>query len=280
MPQTLSQIKSLLADHGLRPKHRLGQNFLHDANQLRRIVQAAAISPGDVVLEVGPGTGTLTEALLEAGASVVAVEVDASLELILRRRVLDHHPDRATLLIADVLAGKHALNPRLFDALADRAGDRPFKLVANLPYQVASPLLVALSVRRQVPRMDAAVVMVQREVADRLCAGPGGGAYGPLTVMVQAMCTVQRLFVLPPSCFWPPPKVTSAVVRLVRRPRSLADDPEQLRDLLHRLFTRRRKQLGSILGRTTTLPQGITASMRPEQLTVEQLVTLGRTMSG
>lgn len=267
--QTLGEIKSLLAAHGLRPKHRFGQNFLHDANQMRRIMEAAELREGELVLEVGPGTGALTERLLEGGAHVVAVEVDRDLEPILRERLADHG-DRFTLIVEDVLAGKHELNPRVVEAVRDR----DFKLIANLPYNVASPLLVNLAIG--FPRMSLALVMVQREVADRLAAPHGGKDYGPLSVMVQAMCTVERVATLAPGCFWPAPDVHSAVAKLTRRATPLTDDPARLAEMLHTLFSKRRKQLGSVLGRDFPFPAGIAADARPEQLSVEQHVALSR----
>lgn len=269
MPQTLSQIKSLLASHGLRPKHRLGQNFLHDHNQMSKILAAAELTPGERVLEVGPGTGALSEQLLDRGAELVAVEIDADLEPILRH-VLAPYGNRAQLIVGDVLANKHALNPQIFE----RLGDQPFKLVANLPYQIASPLLMNLLIDH--PQMTLAVVMVQREVADRLTAGPGGKDYGPLGVMAQAMCHVERIATLPPSCFWPRPQVNSAVVRLRRRDEPLTDDPHQLARALRRLFAHRRKQLGTVLGRQTPLPEGVDPRARPETLSVEQIIALAR----
>ncbi|MEM9882858.1 MAG: 16S rRNA (adenine(1518)-N(6)/adenine(1519)-N(6))-dimethyltransferase RsmA [Planctomycetota bacterium] len=269
MSQTLTEIKQLLAGHGLRPKHRLGQNFLHDHNHLVRILDAAEVAAGDVVLEVGPGTGALTERLLAAGAEVVACEVDRDLEAVLRERI-DTSEDRFTLVVGDVLADKRTLNAELLDRLASRR----FKLIANLPYQVASPLLANLVLDH--PAMDAAVVMVQKEVADRLAAPPGGKDYGALGVLVQAVCLVRRVGVLPPSCFWPAPKVSSAVVHFQRRPEPLTDDPHALAGLLHTLFGKRRKQLGAILGRGVDWPAGVEPTMRPEQLTVEQLVALSR----
>ncbi len=272
MAQTLTEIKTLLANFGLRPKHRHGQNFLHDHRKLDAILAAAQVAPGDLVLEVGPGTGALTERLLEAGARVLAVEIDTDLEPILRQR-LESNPNFA-LLLADVLAGKHQINPAVWTAmtaLAD-APHAPFKLIANLPYNVASPLLANLVVDH--PAMTLGVVMIQREVADRLTADPGGKEYGPLGVIIQALCEVQRVTILPPSCFWPQPKVDSAVVLLRRRAEPLTTQPQRLSAMLHRLFSKRRKQLGGILGREIPLPVGIDPSMRPEQLTVEQLVAL------
>lgn len=284
MAQTLSEIKSLLATHGLHPRHRLGQNFLHDANQMARILDAAALKDDELVLEVGPGTGALSERLLDAGVRLAMVEIDRELEPILQQRVLDHHPDRARLLIADVLAGKHDINPAVWQLLnevrktgtpdpARRSVDPlAFKLIANLPYNVASPLLANLVLDH--PQMTLAVVMIQREVADRLTAEPGGKEYGPLGILVQAACHVERIAVLTPGCFWPAPKVDSAVVRLRRRKVPLAPDLKALSDLLHTLFSKRRKQIGSILGRDAVLPAAIDSTARPEQLTIDQFVGL------
>jgi len=293
MVQTLSEIKQLLVDRGMRPRHRFGQNFLVDHNKLEQIVEAADVSADDLILEVGPGTGTLTERLLEAGAHVVAVEVDRDLCDVLRHRLGDH--ERLTLIEGDVLAGKHALNPAVVDAIAagdNRGAAEPrreewkreleeeppeFKLIANLPYNIASPLLAILAA--DYPTMFAAIVMIQREVAERITAAPGGKAYGSLGVLIQAMCRVERIMTLPPGCFWPRPKIDSAVIRLTRRETPLTDDPAGLAALLQRLFTKRRKQIGSILGRETALPDGVDPKMRPEQLSVEQLVDLARRFS-
>jgi 16S rRNA (adenine1518-N6/adenine1519-N6)-dimethyltransferase len=275
MAQTLSEIKSLLSRQGLRPRHGLGQNFLHDQNKLRRIVEAAAIEPGETVLEVGAGTGALTEALLEAGARVMAVEVDANLVAILRDR-LGEDRKGFTLLETDALAGKRRVHPEIERALGGRG--EPFKLIANLPYNIASPLLATLAA--DWPGMRAGIVMVQREVADRLTAGPGSKLYGPLGIMVQAVFEARRVTTLPPQCFWPRPKVGSAVVHLARRDRPMTEDPHRLAALVQKLFGKRRKQIGSILGRDTPLPAGIDPDQRPEQLSLEQLVELAETLPG
>ncbi|MEM7624572.1 MAG: 16S rRNA (adenine(1518)-N(6)/adenine(1519)-N(6))-dimethyltransferase RsmA [Planctomycetota bacterium] len=269
MAQTLSEIKQLLAGHGLRPKHKFGQNFLHDGNHMRRIMDAADIGQGDLVLEVGPGTGALTERLLEVGADVVAVEIDADMQAVLSDR-LGSDAVRFTLIVGDVLAGKHTVSPAVVEALAGR----PFKLIANLPYNVASPLLANLVVDH--PAMSDAVVMIQKEVAGRLTAAPGGKDYGPLGILIQALCEVRTVGVLPPSCFWPAPKVASAVVHLERRAEPMTDDPAALSATLQKLFTKRRKQLGSILGRDIVWPEGIDADARPESLAVEQLIALSK----
>lgn len=269
MAQTLSDIKQLLADHGLRPKKKFGQNFLHDGNHMAKIMDAARLSPGDTVLEVGPGTGALTERLVEAGARVVAVEIDRDMQPILQSRL----GDQITLHLGDALDGKHAINAQVLRLL----GDKPFKLIANLPYNIASPLMANLAIDHL--NMTGAVVMIQKEVADRLLAGPGTKAYGPLGVLIQALFHVERVGVLKPGCFYPPPSIDSAVVAMHRREQPMCADARALGDLLHRLFSKRRKQLGSILGRDSTLPGGVEHGMRPEQLTVGQLCELAATQS-
>lgn len=285
MAQTLTDIKTLLAGHGLHPKKRFGQNFLHDGNHMRRIMDAADLKPGDLVLEVGPGTGALSERLLDAGASLVAVEIDHDMEPILRDR-LSAHGDRFHLHIGDVLESKHRLNAAVADLLRAAsatasctnhrppATNHPFKMIANLPYNIASPLLVNLAV--DYPAMSAAVVMIQREVAERITASPGGKDYGPLSVILQAMCEVDIVGTLTPECFWPRPKVASAVVRLARRQTPMTDDPKALSGLLQTLFQKRRKQLGAVLGRDKPFPDGINPDDRPESLSVEQFVELAR----
>jgi 16S rRNA (adenine1518-N6/adenine1519-N6)-dimethyltransferase len=266
MAQTLSDIKQLLADHGLRPKKKFGQNFLHDGNHMAKIMDAAQLAPGDTVLEVGPGTGALTERLVEAGANVVAVEIDRDMEPILQARL----GEKITLHIGDALDGKHAINAEVLKLL----GDKSYKLIANLPYNIASPLMANLAIDHL--NMTGMVVMIQKEVADRLLSPPGTKAYGPLGVLIQALFEVQRVGVLKPGCFYPPPSIDSAVVAMHRRAQPLCEDAKALGELLHKLFSKRRKQLGSILGRDVQLPEGVEITMRPEQLSVEQLCELTR----
>ncbi len=289
MAQSLNEIKALLASHGLHPKHRFGQNFLHDGNHMGRILDAASLRPGDVVLEVGPGTGALTERLLDAGARVVAVEIDGDLAPILHERITQLGHDAAsrfTLIVDDILAGKHELNPVVLEALrgatsasggASGGGGGGFKLIANLPYNVASPLLInlaKLSPPAQAGPMTHAVVMLQKEVAQRIAAPPGGKDYGPLGILLQALYDCHLVGTLSPGCFWPAPKVASAVIALTRRAVPLTDNFDAFAELTHRLFAARRKQLGSILGSAAVLPPGIEPRQRPETLAVEQIAEL------
>ena len=275
--QTLSEIRQLLADRGLRPKHRLGQNFLHDKNQLARLIEAAQISPGDLVLEVGPGTGTLTEAMLEAGAEVIACEIDEGMATIVADGLARWTAPQAGLFLihGDAIKRRH-LNPEI----VDRLGGRPFKLIANLPYQIASPLISTLLIEH--PNCGGQFVTIQREVADRLMAVPGGKDYGPMSVIVQGLAQVRRIAVLSPSCFWPEPEVTSAMVAIVPKEiteRVSLENARELARFITTLFTKRRKQLGGIIGRTHAAwpaleTQGITPDLRPEALSAAQLIEL------
>lgn len=258
----------MLDAHGLAPKKSLGQNFLIDRNLGKKLVDEAGVGAGDLVLEVGPGAGALTELLLERGCEVVACEMDGGLAGLLRERFAAPFGERFTLVEGDCLSGKRTLNPAIVEALRGR----PFTMVANLPYNAASPLMAVLLT--DFPTCRAQYVTIQKEVGERLAARPGTKEYGALGVLAQALATVRRVAVLPPECFWPRPGVTSAMVELRRRDDPLTDDPATLGALCHALFSRRRKQIGSILGRDAALPSGVTHDMRPERMTVEQFCAL------
>jgi len=277
--QTLSQIRELLAQRDLRPKHRFGQNFLHDHNHLRKLVAAAAVEPGDLILEVGPGTGTLTETLLEAGAEVVACEVDPDMTAIIADHVASRYSDRLTLVQADCLSSKHAIASELANHLT-----RSFKLVANLPYQIASPLISSLLIDYSAGTCAASClglfITVQREAAERIVSGPRTKEYGVLSVLCQTFASVETIARLSPGCFWPAPKVESAMIAIRPHTRTAITDRRAFGAFLLRLFGQRRKQLGGILGRERALPDGIQPAQRPEELTVDQVVRLFRMWKG
>lgn len=259
MPQTRTEIRALLERAGLRPQKMFGQNFLIDQNLLARLVALADPRPGEAILEVGPGTGVLTEPLLAAGATVLAVEVDRGMARLLAERFAGEA--NLHLLHADVLAGKHAIAPQVLRRLADLAGEGPpaAKLVSNLPYSIATPLvseclrLSLLSQRGQAPqgvppvRFTSLTFTVQREVADRFAARPDDEAYGPVSVLVALLGACTQGPLAPPEAFWPRPTVTSRMMRIDVRPPA----PDHLPDLdvlqrvLTAAFSQRRKRLGT-----------------------------------
>ncbi len=269
--QTLTDIRRLLDSRGLSPRKSLGQNFLIDHNLIRKLVDASGIGAGDLVLEIGPGTGTLTDELLDRGCRVIACEIDEHLAALLRDRFAER--EGFTLVEGDCLESKRELSRATAAALARR----PFTLVANLPYNAATPLMLTLLCEH--PECRGLFVTIQREVADRLLAAPGTRDYGPLAVVAQAVGEVLHIATLPPECFWPRPDVTSAMAAVVRRPSPLAPDARALADFCQKLFSQRRKQLGSVLGRGGRWPEGISPTQRAEQLTVEQLIALHRALA-
>lgn len=283
-PQTVADIRAMLDVRGVRPKKALGQNFLIDANLVHKLADASGAGAGDTVLEVGPGTGVLTEALLARGCRVIAVELDDVLAELLRERLA---PELAlgafTLIHGDCLARKRELSREAAAAL----GDAPFRLVANLPYHAATPLLLALMTRH--PACAGAWVTIQSEVADRLAAGPGTKAYGSISVIAGALGAVRRLATLPPSCFWPRPEVISAMIAWTRdwtrdKEPAAGTDPAwwpRFADMCQTLFASRRKQLGAVVRKLAgdiAWPEGVEPTMRVEQLDPRAIVTLVRAM--
>jgi len=236
----LSEMRALLADRGIRLTRSLGQNFLHDANQLRRIVDAAELTASDKVLEVGPGLGPLTGLLLGRVGHLLAIEKDARLVAVLQERLFsksDRDGPDAELVCADALQYVRQ-HPRDWS---------DWKLVANLPYSVASQILVELA--RGPRRPTRMVVTVQLEVARRLMARAGDRDYGLLTLLVQLNYQPHDWFRIPAGCFFPEPDVDSACVVLVRRTEPLL--PEPRRDafvrMVKRAFSQRRKMMLKLL---------------------------------
>lgn len=239
------ELRALLEAAGVRPSRVSGQNFLIDENLAQAIARDGVgddAAPDDVVLEVGTGPGILTELVLPRARHVVTVELDPRLAALARER-LALAGDRLTLVEADALANKNQLEPRVLEALAGPlAGGARLRVVANLPYAVATPLVVGLLAER-LP-LTLMVVMVQLEAAERFAAGPGDEAYGAVSVLCGALCErVKLLRRVPPDVFWPRPKVTSAVVRFDPRP-DRHDGFEALAEVTRALFNYRRKTLG------------------------------------
>ena len=275
--QTKQQIQSLLAQAGLSPRHRFGQNFMIDQNLLRIVADAGNPAAGDLVIEVGPGTGTLTEEILSRGAEVLAVEIDRDLAGLLRERFKDE--SRFKLIEGDALDSKHSLNRELLAAI--HSAQSPPKLIANLPYNIASPLIIDLLLAG----VDLLAFTVQKEVAERLKAGPGTDAYGALSVMVQLLAKVEILRTLPASAFWPAPKIESALVRLVRNDR-LGARARDFSIFLQKLFSSRRKTLRKSLADTfadcaTAFKElGLDPTTRAEILSPDELLSLYDALTG
>ncbi len=239
---TQSEIRELLDEEGLRPDHRYGQHFLVDGNLLELLVREADLLPTDVVLEVGAGVGNLTDRLVAEAGHVVAVEIDARLAPILERRLGE--AENLDLRVCDVLADKHHVAPDVLEVARRRAeetGGR-LKLVSNLPYSAATPLVAELVADDNPPSL--LVFTVQEEVAARLAAEPSTRAYGPVGVLVQALAEVTVLRRLAPSVFWPRPQVYSAMVRVWPSPgrRRRIADPGTFRGIVEGLFAHRRKR--------------------------------------
>lgn len=293
--QTLAEIKELLESRGLRPKRSLGQNFLVDHNMIRKLVDASGVGKGSLVLEIGPGTGTMTEELLARGCEVIACELDDALAALNRERLPTLLPTgeshRFTLVHGDCLADRRTLNAEVVRLLHDSHGTpRPFALVANLPYGAATPLMVTLLL--DYPQCASMSVTIQKELGDRLLAKPRTKDYGPISIIAQLACDITRVATAPGGCFWPPPEVTSSLVHLARRSSAAAQhELARVSELCDVLFQQRRKQLGSLwkepqarLGLPTweqlgAIPElrDVSATSRAEELSPEQVLAMART---
>lgn len=265
--QTPAAILALLERHGVRPRKMYGQHFLADRNLIDKVVKLADVAPDDRVVEIGAGTGALTVALVERGARVVAYEVDEELRPILAETLVGRAVD---LRFADVMEVN----------LEEELEGAPWKMVANLPYNVGTPLL--LDVLLHVPRIVSMTVMVQTEVADRLIARPGTGAYGLPSVIVGLAGQPVDSFKVPPQVFVPPPQVSSTALRIDRRP--MPDGAPEAVELARRAFGQRRKMLRRSLGEA--VPEvaygraGIAPSSRPEALAPLDFLRLAKAVAG
>lgn len=267
MTLTRANASDQLRDAGLSPRRALGQNFVVDANTVRRIAKLSGVGRGDHVIEIGAGLGSLTLALAETGANIIAVEVDASLVPLLTHNVAAH--DNVRVVHAD------AMNLDWTSLLGDHTN---WHLVANLPYNVATPLVA--DVLDMVPAVRHIFVMVQKEVGDRLVADADTDAYGALSVKVAFWARGSIAGIVPPTVFLPRPKVDSALVDIVRRDELLDDDvdPATLFALVRQGFAKRRKMLRGALAGTVDAAQferaGIAPTARAENLTVHDWITL------
>ncbi|HET6832453.1 MAG TPA: 16S rRNA (adenine(1518)-N(6)/adenine(1519)-N(6))-dimethyltransferase RsmA [Acidimicrobiales bacterium] len=271
MTLTRRQVRDLLAEHGLSPSRALGQNFVADPNTVRRIARLAGIGPGDRVVEVGAGLGSLTVALAETGAEVTAVELDRHLLPVLRSVV---EPLGVRVVEGDAMALDW---DEVLGADGAGGGEDRWALVANLPYNVATPLVLDLLARA--PAIDRMLVMVQREVGERLAAGPGSKSYGIPSVKVAYRADAEVVGRVPPTVFLPQPRVESALVRLRRLPEPRVDvDPERLFRLVEAGFGQRRKMLrrslASLVDPAAFERAGVRPDARAEELSLEDWARL------
>jgi 16S rRNA (adenine1518-N6/adenine1519-N6)-dimethyltransferase len=273
MIEALPPLREVIRRHGLSARKSLGQNFLLDLNLTGRIARAAGPLDGVTVLEIGPGPGGLTRALLTQGAArIIAVERDeraiAALSEIAR-----HYPDRLRIVSGDALS---------FD-IAPWLGKGPVRIVANLPYNIATPLLVSwLTAEPWPPWYDRLVLMFQREVAERIVAKPGSKTYGRLSVLAGWRTQAKILFDIAPSAFVPSPKVTSSLVQLVPRESPLPCDREALERVTAAAFGQRRKMLRQSLKQLGVDPipllekAGLDPTARAEDIAIEGFVAVAR----
>jgi 16S rRNA (adenine1518-N6/adenine1519-N6)-dimethyltransferase len=273
-----TDIRRRATELGLRPTKTLGQNFVIDANTVRRIVRAAALDANDVVLEVGPGLGSLTLGLLPAVSRVVAVEVDPVLADALPHTVQERAPsyaDRLHVMTADALR------------LVDVPGSPPTALVANLPYNVAVPVLLRLV--EQLPSLRRGLVMVQSEVADRLVAPPGSRVYGGPSVKLAWYASARRAGAVSRTVFWPAPNVDSALVAWTRRDAPITNAPRaDVFAVIDAAFGQRRKTLRSALATWAGSPDraevvlqaaGVSPRARGEQLSVSDFARIASSVA-
>lgn len=279
--QTASYLRNRFDEVGIHPDSRRGQNFLVDLNLVELLVRQADIRPDEVVLEVGTGTGSLTAMMADRAAAVVTVEVDAQLHQLASEEL--HLRDNVTMLQQDALRNKNNIHPNVLEAVGQQieaCQAKGYKLVANLPYSIATPLISNLLLAPLVPL--AMTVTIQKELADRITASPGTKDYSGLSIWVQSLCDVETVRVLPPSVFWPRPKVSSAFLQVTPR----EDKRSRFVDLVfhHRfvrsLFFHRRKFLRSVLVSATKdqltkadideilARQGVAGDCRAEQLDI------------
>lgn len=268
-----NSVRRIAAELDLRPTKQRGQNFVVDPNTVRRIVTLSEVTADDVVLEIGPGLGSLTLGLLELGARVVAVEIDERLAGRLMRTVRERLGDDAAERLAVVAE----------DALTvDELPWVPTALVANLPYNVSVPVILHMLSR--FPTLDRGLVMVQGEVADRLAAGPGSKVYGTPSVKLAWYAEARRMGNVPPKVFWPVPNVDSGLVAFTRRePPTASVSRQRVFDLVDAAFAQRRKMLRSG-GLTALVPDtvrvleaaGVDPTARPEQVTVTDFARIAQ----
>ena len=246
--QTRSYLMRRFETLGIHPRGKLGQNFLIDLNLLRLLYESAQIDQNDVVLEVGTGTGSLTSAMADRAAAVITVEVDPIMHEMARQELFGKKNIR--FFLTDILENKNRLSQEVLEAIRQEVAAGPgrrFKLCANLPYAAATPLISNLLLSDVPP--CSMTVTIQKELADRIAARPKTSHYGALGVWIQALCDTRIVRVMPPSVFWPRPKVDSAIVQITANPKKRARiaDLRFFHQFVRAIFFHRRKFLRSVL---------------------------------
>jgi len=271
-------IRKELAEYGLFPKKKWGQHFLVDQNIVNKVIRTAQVEKEDVVLEVGPGLGEMTIALARQAKKVIAVEIDPKLVEILKKKVTGY--SNVEVVKGDILKVD-------FNQFLDQGG-HPIKVVANLPYQISTPLLFRFIELREF--FSSLTLMLQREVAERMVSSPGTKSYGPLSIFVQLVSNLSIPFFVKPSAFFPPPKVESAVVQMAWREEPLVElrDEEWFKKVVKGCLGYRRKTLLNALKHSgLSLPQGVEERMerigidpqrRPETLTIQEFGSLAEAL--
>ena len=246
--QTVSYLMKRFREIGLDPDARHGQNFLIDINLVELLVRTADLGPDDVVLEVGTGTGSLTALMAAEAGAVITVEIDEHLHQMAREELAGF--DNITMLHQDVLRNKNHFDARVIETIQQKLAESPnrrFKLAANLPYNIATPVISNLLRCEVVP--DSMTVTIQKELGDRIAAKPGKKDYSALSIWIQSLCDAELVRVMPPSVFWPRPKVHSAILHIVHRPerRERIPDIEFFHTFVRSMFFHRRKFLRSVM---------------------------------
>ncbi len=287
--QTVSYLRRRFEEVGLNPNKRHGQNFLIDLNLIKMIADGAKLTEQDVVLEIGTGMGSLTAIMANQAAQVVTVEIDQHLYQLAREEL--EGLDNIEFLHQDCLKNKNRFAPEVVDAVQRHLAtgdDRVFKLAANLPYNVATPILTNLLRSEIVPA--SMTVTIQKELADRIVAGPGSKDYGALSIWMQSLCNSTILRIMSPKVFWPRPKVESAIIHIEHRPekRALIPDLDFFHAFVRAMFFHRRKFMRSVAVAAfkgqleksdvddVLNSMGFGPDARTEQLTVERIQEMAR----
>lgn len=285
--QTVSFLIRRFKEAGIRPNTRHGQNFLVDLNLVNLLARSADVGPADVVLEVGTGTGSLTALLAERASAVVTVEIDPQLYQLAAEELIDF--DNVTMLHQDALKNKNRFHPHLLETVREKLNEQPgrrLKLAANLPYNVATPILSNMLSTDMVP--VSMTVTIQKELADRITARPRTKDYSALSIWMQAQCDTEIIRIMPPSVFWPRPRVHSAIIQIVpcEEKRNRIPDLKFFHSFVRAMFFHRRKFLRSELISALKhkldkvaideilAQQGLSGSGRAEELDVDAMLAL------